>query len=94
MSTDRGMSEIMSGATPSGWAKPIENELSDILESLDLARLAIAARLKDEGKPGSELGLFSEKFDSAISGLQRLLLDALSPKIADGLDELRLSGPF
>jgi hypothetical protein len=69
------------------WAEPVEGELWEVLESLDEARLAIITRLREDALPDQELKRFSEQFDIARDGLQKLLLDALFPDTAEDLDE-------
>ena len=72
---DTGMARVI----PREWAKPIEGELWEVLESLDEAQLAIAACLREHDPP-DEMKRFSEQFLNRRDELQKLLLDALSPE--------------
>ena len=68
--------------TPRDWVKPVAGELWEVLESLDEAKLAIT-RLREHATPDEDLKRFSEQFDITRDGLQKLLLDALSPETAN-----------
>jgi hypothetical protein len=77
----------MRSMTPCEWAKPIEGELWEVIQSMDEAKLAIVTQLREQDSPDEELKRFSGQFDSARGGLQKILLDAVSPETEDGTGE-------
>jgi hypothetical protein len=77
---------LMTHTAPREWAKPVESELWEAIEALDEAKLAIVACLREQNPPDENLTRFSEEFDRTREGLQKVMLDALSPE-TDDLDE-------